>query len=126
MTAPSWHRRLVPPASKAAKARRTSAKIDRVRGRPPCGERCFRPACRCTSQGRDRIRDRAHLLDPSVAMEDDIAAGGQRRTRALRERARQCPHGNVIAHQQAFESDRIAKSRSCTIVTEVVAGATGS
>ena len=44
----------------------------------------------------------------AVAMEHDIAAGRERRARALGKRARQGVHREVVAHQQAVESDATA------------------
>ena len=52
--------------------------------------------------------DRGHLGEVAVAMEHDVAAGGQCGAAALGDRAGQSIHRDVIAHQQALESDKPA------------------
>ena len=55
-----------------------------------------------------RLRgDRAHLRHLPVAVKHHIAAGRDRGARALGNRSGQGAHGNVVAHQQAFEANRI-------------------
>ena len=71
-------------------------------------------------------RNRPHLVELAVAVEDDVAAGRDRRARALGDRAGQRSHRNIVAHQQPVEIRSSPQITSRTIVTEVVAGATGS
>ncbi len=60
-----------------------------------------RAAARCAATS-------AHLVQLAVAMQDHVAAGGERRPRALGKRALQGIHRDVVAHQQALEPDRAA------------------
>ena len=63
---------------------------------------------RLTGEFRCRARDRFHLGEVPVAMQGHVAAGRQRRARALGQAAGQRPHREIVTHQQTVESDEPA------------------
>src|SRR5665647_1135805 len=74
---------------------------------------------RCAFELRRLGGYRAHLVEVAVAVEHDVASGGKRGAAALRDRAGQRLHRDVVAHQQAPESNKPANhfahhcDRSC-------------
>ena len=95
------------PAS-ARNSSRAACAIERLR--LPCATASARAAAlaRLAGKQRRRVGDRAHLLDPPVAVKHDIAAGVIDRLPPVAIIPRKCIHRNVIADQQAVETDSSA------------------
>ena len=95
------------PFNSAANVRPRLLQIAGGRCVPP-GERGSRARGGLACKQRRRGCDRAHLVEVAVAMKHHIAAGRERRARALGERAGQRSHRYVVAHQQSPKPNRIA------------------
>ena len=115
-----------PPAISAANVAARRAEIERRGGLPRAPSAASARRAASPASCGASAATAAHLVHLAVAVEHHVAAGRERRARALGERAGQRPHRHVVAHQQPVEADRIRESLARTIVAEVVAGATGS
>ena len=65
-------------------------------------------AGRISRQLRGFLSDLLHLIEMAITVEHHIAAGRERRPYALPHSSRQCPHGNIVTHEQTLETDKSA------------------